>query len=469
MLGLQELNLCYKYGTIYWSTANLIVDSGAYNEESNDSTNYGKMATAIATMQYQGTDVTMPLINSAEFGFKVDAANNRIIFSLKGMNGIGTEVVQDILQKRPFTSMEDFAEKMLLPHEDQPALIKKSKMIQLIKGGCFTELHSKDRQKTMHWYLKNYVFVPCEKLGMQQYNRLKDLGVLPASLELAEKMINFKKYVLSDEHLYEKHINPNRKIPKKGYHEGYYLLDVNSQPFFQNHFSEESIVGTKGEFFIVGEKKFTKEVDSMIQPIKDWMSSPESLDLYNQALYDELWNEHASGSLASWSMSALSYYDKEHELEHVQEDLYGIVNYFNLPEEPEPYDFYTRYIQGKQKFVPKFKISRIAGTVLNADNNHHMVTLLTKYGVVNVKFNKGHYAFYNKRISAPLDENSDKKTVLENSWFKRGSLIAIAGIRRGDQFIPMIYKDTIYKHTVNLIQEIYEDGTLLLQSERTKI
>jgi predicted metallo-beta-lactamase superfamily hydrolase len=33
----------------------------------------------------------------------------------------------------------------------------------------------------------------------------------------------------------------------------------------------------------------------------------------------------------------------------------------------------------------------------------------------------------------------------------------------------MVYKDTIYLHTVNRVQEIYEDGTLLLQSERTKI
>ena len=30
----------------------------------------------------------------------------------------------------------------------------------------------------------------------------------------------------------------------------------------------------------------------------------------------------------------------------------------------------------------------------------------------------------------------------------------------------MIYNDTIYKHTVNLIKEVKEDGTLLMQAER---
>ena len=112
-------------------------------------------------------------------------------------------------------------------------------------------------------------------------------------------------------------------------------------------------------------------------------------------------------------MKALSYYDGEHELEHIQEELYGIVNFFELPTEPEIYDYYTRYYEGESRSIPKYKISRIAGTVLNADNLHYIVTILTKYGAVQVKFNKGHYAFYNKQISAKLDDNSDKKTVLE--------------------------------------------------------
>ncbi|MBQ2366684.1 MAG: hypothetical protein II296_00005, partial [Bacteroidaceae bacterium] len=93
IIGLQELNLCYKYGTIYWSAANLIVDSGSYNETANDGTNYWKMATAIAEIKHEGTDVALPLINEADFGFKVDAQNNRIYFSLKAMNGIGTDAV----------------------------------------------------------------------------------------------------------------------------------------------------------------------------------------------------------------------------------------------------------------------------------------------------------------------------------------------------------------------------------------
>ena len=91
------------------------------------------------------------------------------------------------------------------------------------------------------------------------------------------------------------------------------------------------------------------------------------------------------------------------------------------------------------------------------------------FNVQLINFNSGQFAFYNKQISDQLDENSDKKTVLEKSWFGRGRLLCLQGVRRGDQFVPMVYKDTIYKHTVNLIQEVYEDGTMLLQTERVKV
>ena len=198
------------------------------------------------------------------------------------------------------------------------------------------------------------------------------------------------------------------------------------------------------------------------------MSKPETLKQYNDKCYQLLWEKHASGSLPHWSMQSLCFYDEEHELEYVQEEKYGIVNFFDLPEDPEPYEWYTRYIDGKPVQNPKFKISRIAGTVLKTDNNRHTIALLTKYGVVNVKMNKGHYAFYNKRIKEK-DEKTDKSKIVENSWLQRGNLIIVAGIRRGDQFIPKVYKDTIYNHTVNLIKQVYDDGTLLLQSERVKV
>ena len=461
-ISLQEMNMAYHYPIVYWNTACLSINGGADDSlDDNKSTDYGKIAIAIANMQKDGVVIGLPTINEARFEFVPDAKNNRIIFALKGMNGIGDDVARIIVENRPYSSIEDFCTRLV-----DTKLVKNSQMIKLIKGGCFTELHNTDRKVTMDWYLRNYVFEPCKSLTMQQFNKMKELEFIPQSLELPLRMINFKNYVLDDEGLYEKHIDEGKKIPKRGYHDGYYILDNNSQSFFKEHFTEDSVVGIKGQYYIVSEKKFTKEVDAKIQPLKDWMSKEETLEAYNTRLFEELWNKHAEGSIPHWNMEALCYYDGEHELEHVNEELYGIVNFFDLPEDPEPYEWYTRYINGEPKSMPKYKISRIAGTVLNSDNTRHITTVLTKYGVVNVKHNKGQYAFYNKTISESGEDGKKKR--LEESWFKRGNLITCQGIRRGDQFVPMVYTDTIYKHTVNLINEVYEDGTLLMQTERVQ-
>ena len=462
-IGVQEAYLNYKYNPIYWQTANLIVNSGSYDEDSNESTNYDKIGVAIATIQMDGVKVEHPLINEAQFEFTPDIKNNQIMFGLKGINGVNTDIAQSIIQNRPFQSIEDFATRMI-----DTKIIKNSQMVKLIKGGCFTGIDSEDKTKTMKWYLSKYCINPVTSLTLSQFNRMIEYNIIPNELALAVKMVNFKKYVLDDEGLYEKWIDTSKsRIPKRGYHDGHYILDEPSQEFFKQHFTEESIVDVVGGFYVLSEKKFIKEIDKKIEPLREWFNSEEAIQVYNQTLFNEVWNKYADGTPEAWSMEALTYYDGDHELKNVPESLYGIVNFFELPEEPVAYEFYTRYIDGKPKAIPKYNISRIAGTVVQTDNNHHSIALVTTHGLVNIKFSKGHYAFYNKRISQ-IGENG-KKTTIEDSWLKRGNKLLVSGYRRGEQFIPWTYNDTIYRHRINLIENINEDGTLKLKAERAKV
>lgn len=458
------MNLAYHYPIVYWNAACLSINAAADEEsDNNKTTQYGKVGVAIAKAQFEGINITPPLINEAKFGFTPDEKNNRIIFALKAMNGIGDDVAQAIIQNRPYTSMEDFATKML-----DTNIIKNAQMIKLIKGGCFTEIHSHNKRDTMKWYLSKYCISPVSSLTLSQFNKMIEYNIIPDELGLAIRMVNFKKYVLADEGLYKQWIDPTKlKVPKKGYHDRYYILDEPSQEFFKQYFTEESIVDVVGGFYVLSEKKFTKEIDKKIEPLKEWFNSEEAIQTYNQALYNEAWDRYASGTPEAWSMEALTYYDGDHELKNTPEDTYGIVNFFELPEEPVAYEFYTRYIDGKPKTIPKYNISRIAGTVVQADNLHHSIALLTIHGLVNIKFGKGHYAFYNKTISK-IGIDGKKKTI-ENSWFKRGNKLLVSGYRRGEQFIPWIYNDTIYRHRINLIENINEDGTLKLKAERTKV
>lgn len=343
---------------------------------------------------------------------------------------------------------------------------KDVKMIILIKAGCFNELDSPDRMETMKKFLSRNVFTPIDKLTMQQFNSALEYDIFPKEMETMIRIKNFKAYALHESFFLKNIIDEGKKVPKKGYHDRYFALDERGTEFLMEHFNT-CIVGTKEDGVIISEKLFNKEWDALIQPLKDYMALPETLQLYNQKKLDSTMESYASGSLEQWDMESLSYYPDRHELWNLNEPKYGVVDYNSLPEIPEVYEHTTRRVRGEIKHFPKYKIFRLAGTVLDSDNNKHLVSLLTNHGVVTCKYNKGQYSYYNKRISEQTP--AGKKKVLEESWFKRGSKIIVCGYRREDQFVIMKYPDTVYTHTTNRIEEIYNDGTILAQTDRKKV
>lgn len=461
-IGLQELNLGYHYPIIYWNTACLIINAGANEElDDNKSTQYGKIAKAIANFKQRSIIVDRPLINEAKFSFVPDEKNNRIIFSFKGLCGIGDDIARAIVEHQPYSSFEDFCKRMV-----DTKIIGTAKMIILIKAGCFNELDSPDRMETMKKFLSRNVFTPTDKLTMQQFNSALEYDIFPKEMEIMIRIKNFKAYALHESFFLKNIIDEGKKVPKKGYHDRYFALDERGTEFLMEHFNT-CIVGTKEDGVIISEKLFNKEWDALIQPLKDYMALPETLQLYNQKKLDSTMESYASGSLEQWDMESLSYYPDRHELWNLNEPKYGVVDYNSLSETPQVYQYITRRIRGEIKHTPKFQIVRLAGTVLDSDNNKHLVTLLTNHGVVTCKYNKGQYSYYNKRISEQTP--AGKKKVLEESWFKRGSKIIVCGYRREDQFVVTKYADTVYTHTTNRIEEIYNDGTILAQTDRKKV
>ena len=93
--------------------------------------------------------------------------------------------------------------------------------------------------------------------------------------------------------------------------------------------------------------------------------------------------------------------------------------------------------------------------------------MLTPDGVCDLKFYKGQFQFYDKQIAQQNDDGT--KTVLEKSWFQRGNKLLITGFRRGENFVPRQYKDSIYKHSVQMIKDINKDGSLQLISDRMEV
>ncbi|MFJ7982351.1 PHP domain-containing protein [Lysinibacillus xylanilyticus] len=454
LIAMVEANLSYYYNPLYWQTACLTVNSGSLEVEEDakqKSTNYGKVAEAIGKMKGRGVNVSQPLINQAEFGFVPDIENERIIFSFKGIVGIGDEVAHTILANRPYASFNDFYERMY-----QEKLVKKSHVIQLIKAGAFNEFDTP--KQIMKQFLFKEIDVK-ESLDMKNMKSIIGLGLLDTpELHMYKELFNFREYINKSV------VRVEEKPTKRGTSKDKILgLDTVAREFYEEVFDGSSIVGYNYATLEISEKAFTKEYNEKMKPFKELIATKEFVRKFNEAQFRKEWAKYAKGSISKWEMDSISYYESEHELINVNMEKYNIVNFFELDEEP----VILGYTQVKDKKYPKQKVFTIIGTVLDRNKTRHTITVLTPFGVVTCKTYSGAFSHYDKQISR---KKGSTKEVVEKSWFTRGNLVLLNGFRREEQFVLKTYKvkGEEVQHTVNLIRGVENNGDLALQDERAR-
>lgn len=478
LVALQEMNLAYKYPTIFWNTACLISDAGGVesdtdrdnetenieeiqencygtvidftetdmdNEDDDDdddeeatpaaikkkkktkTTNYGRIASAIGKIKTSGVSVVPPSINSSTYTFSPDVENNAIRYGLSGITKVGEDIVKQIIAGRPYKSIDDFLERVKL---------NKPQMINLIKSGAFDEFG--DRVELMHHYV-NLISDTKKRVTLQNMKMLIDFGLIPEEYDLQRRVYNFNKY-----------------IKKLKLDDTYYGLDNIAFNFYNQHFDIDQLIGADTESgFKIKQIVWDKYYKGHMDIIRPWVQkhSEELLKMINNKLTEEVWNKYCLGSISKWEMDSVSFYSHEHELAHVNNEYYGFNNFFELPDVPEV----ERVIYIKGKPVPILKIHRICGTVLDRDKMKKTVTLLTTNGVVAVKIYGTVFANYDRQISER--DATGKKHVIQKSMFSRGNKIAICGVRDGDNFRAKKYSKTPY-HLCEQISAINEDGTV---------
>lgn len=432
-VGIQTLYLATNYPQIYWNCACLIVNAGGTellnleieiddDEESdekvkNKSSNYGKVAKAIGESKSKGITILPPDINHSALIFKPDKIRNAILYGMKGLTKVGTDLVYKIFTNRPYSSIEDFMEKVK---------VNKTQMVSLIKSGAFDSLYNNDRLKIMEEYL-SLVSDKKKRITLQNMNMLIEKGMIPEELDFERRLYNFNKYM---------------KTLKE---EDSYKLDTRAFNFFTSNYSQDLLtdVVVDGDSAAARIKQTTWDniYKKGMDPVRNWMKTnqQEILDDLNSRLYKETADKYAEGSISHWEMESLNFYYHDHELADLNNKTYGIVDFFSLPEEPKIERTFTTK-EGSE--ITMFEINRIAGTVIDKDKNKSTVTLLTTTGVVTVKVWKNQFAKWDKQISARGTDG--KKHVIERSFFQRGNKLIITGIRRGDNFIPKKYKSTEY-------------------------
>ena len=494
LIALQEMNLAYRFNVMFWNCACLISDSGgaesndeemedegtteatetyfnemeefgeddsddeitdSYEEEDCDgypatvcvmkdgkkkkkvkSTNYGKIATAIGKIKSSGVDVAPPDINKSKFTFYPDVENNTIRYGLSGITKIGEDLVKSIIEGRPYKSVDDFTARNK---------INKAQVINLIKSGAFDCFG--DRVQVMREYIES-VSDAKKRITLQNMKMLCDFGLIPDEYDLQRRVYNFNKYV------------------KKFKYESYYLFDNIALNFFEKHFDMDKLepcdVSESG--FMIKQTTWDNIYQHHMDIIRPWVKKNASdlLVQVNDRLVSDTWNKYCTGSLSKWEMDAVSFYSHEHELANIRKFPYNITDFNDIPENP----VVEKVLPIKGKQIPIMKIFRIAGTVLDRDKAKKTVTLLTTDGVVTVKVFGQVFAHYDKQIS---EKGADgKKHVIEKSIFNRGNKIIVSGIRVGEnEFLAKKYARTPW-HLIEKIDEVKEDGSLIISCRETE-
>ena len=469
LIALQEMNLCFKYPIIFWNTACLAVNSGSLEDNSEEeivdiyepehqdlingvtfidlpdrsgkirktaSTDYSKLAKAIGDTQKLGIKISLVDINKSDFGFKPDVENNQILYGMKGLLNVSDSIINDIIKNRPYASPKDFLLKV------KPT---KQTMVSLIKGGAFDNMM--DRKLCMAWYL----WETCDKkkrITLQNMGGLIKHNLLPENSEeeiMARRIYEFNRYL--------------KAVCKIKENKDWYFLDERALNFLSE--IDKLDLVKENEFLEI--KVWDKYYQYWMDIFRNWIASEKEniLQSLNESIFLEDWNKYAKGNISAWEMEALCFYYHEHELAHVNNNKYGFSDFFKLPEEP----IVDKTFKRNGKDINIFKLHKICGTCIAKNKTKSTVSLLTTTGVVTVKFRKEYFSLFDKQISERGEDGV--KHVVEKSWFNRGNMIVVMGIRSGDNFVSKKYA-SLGGHQLYKIDEIKKDGSLIIRNERSQ-
>lgn len=422
IIAIQVMNVYNFYPPVYWNCACLTVNAAA-DEEAGGSTDYAKIATAIGLLKSKGHEVDLLDINKSMFGFSVNG--DRILYGLKGVQNIGDDLALEIIRKRPYSSLVDFLGKI--------SKIDKRGVINLIKGGAFTNIEHADRVEVMTKYIK-MTLGEKSKMTLQQVPTLIEKGLLMEEMDDMRRLFNFNRYL-------------------KQFKDGEdYILDKKSFDYYLDNFDEDKLDGDR-----INQKVWDKMYGKAIEPLRKHLKDNHDyyINAVNQEAFDAEWNKYCKGGLSKWEMDALSFYYGKHELENIDKVRYGICEFKELPDISNIVGYFKI---GKNQY-PKYELARISGTVLGKDKSKGIVYLLSPGGqVINVKMSKEEFASYDKQIKI------DGK-VAEKSWFERGNKLLITGHKRYDTFRMKLYKG-MPGEKLYLITDIDEKGELELIASR---
>ena len=426
-IALQEMNLNYHYDPIYWACGCLNVNANAVNdsdyefliesdiiemeEETEEESKSGKVAydkVAEAISKFDMYEIIPPDINNARMGFIPKVYENKIMFGMKGISKIGDDLVLNIINHRPYSSLKNFVEKMV---EDGKKLISKDRVVNLIKAGCFDAIENKPREQIMIDFLSSLVERK-KTLNLRNVQMLTRYNLFPEEMK------------------YEKGVFVVHNEIKKSLSNGFYCLNSEDDIIYNwylKNFGKEPLYMNGGWYIAENEWNtiHKKAQDTTRVWIKDNME--DLIEKIFEIEWKEEYDKYASGDVLQWELDSLNFYHSGHPLD-------GLICPMEIAklDELKENDF-DGYFNIKGNAIPKMNLKHIIGTVLVANKKSNIVVLSCPDGVIRVKCYKVQYAKYDKVLE---DEYGD---VIQESFFEKGTHLCISGFLRDNMFVPKVY------------------------------
>lgn len=458
------MNLAYKYPIIYWNCACLSVDSSAVSEQdfenlieddvitideeitkkAQNKMDYSKIAAGLD--RYKNIcNIQLPDINKSKLSFTPNVETNSILYGLKGICKVTEPVIDEIMTNRPFSSLEDFLNRVT------KRVITKDKVINLIKCGAFDKIEGKDRLEI----LKDFIWTVCEpkkRITLQNLNMLIDLELLPDSLD----------YV-SDVYKLTKELRKHRDAGKIWYFGDNITIPEHKINIWRGIFKDSGIIPETIEYEgevrgVFNSDKWDRFYEKQMDIARAYIKAhaEELLIKLNNKLFENEFNKYCSGDSLQWELDSINFYFDGHPLNKVIPQIQNVVvdQVKDIVEGAQDGEFFI-----KGKIIPRMKLFTIAGTVLDRDTTKGLVTIQCPDGVVNVKIYKDLFALYNKTIT----DNSGER-IIDESFFDKGQHLLITGVQRGMTFIPKTYKNTNRKSIERIL--INENGDFVKLIEK---
>lgn len=419
MILWQELALCHMFGNAYWKAACLTIDSGITETDKKGTIDYGKIAEAVGNMR---DEILAPDINKSKIGFSVN--NDKILYGLVAINGVNEAEANEIIANRPYSSFADFRAR---------CNVSNKAIISLIKAGAFDSIET-DRKKIAMDYVRETTPL-LKSLTTVQADSIVNNGLLPKELDKFVKFNTIRKDILQAKNLFEQ-INKTN---------AWYIISENNLTMIkQLGFTVEFDFNDNGDM-IIQKTKLQNAFKKQTEPLADFLKSEEALKTYNIMLLNKEWQKKFSGDLLEWQMQAIrSYLGTSHGLDKYDLSYLPLKEFKDLNDGVKIDDF-------------KYELCLIAGTVVNSDKDKHLVSVLTKSGIVRCKLSKQHFAQYNYVNS--IQEGKSKK-ILEGSWFESGNLLVLQGFKQGEVFYCKGYQSSPYPVFTKILGKNKEGKTI---------